>query len=72
MDVPVNQKLWNMLVVQARARFPKWPSLPASKWVHTQYVRHGGQFTTGQPKAAPRKARAKEDEPRGASRKGRK
>ena len=41
---PANPRLWNMLVVQARAKYRKWPSLPASKWVHTQYVNHGGRF----------------------------
>lgn len=46
MDVPANQKLWNMLVIQARAKFPKWPSLPASRWVHQQYVQRGGRFVT--------------------------
>lgn len=44
MDVPANQRLWNMLVTQAKAKFPKWPSLPASNWVHRQYVEKGGQF----------------------------
>lgn len=43
-DVPQNQKLWNMLVSQAKTKFHTWPSLPASKWVHKQYVEHGGQF----------------------------
>lgn len=43
-DVPANQRLWNMLVTQAKSKFPKWPSLPASKWVHQQYVQKGGQF----------------------------
>ncbi len=45
-NVPVNQKLWDMLVAQAKTKFVKWPSLPASKWVHSQYVQKGGQFTT--------------------------
>jgi hypothetical protein len=43
-DVPTNQKLWNMFVIQARSKFAKWPSLPASKWVHNQYTSKGGQF----------------------------
>lgn len=45
-NVPVNKKLWDMLVAQAKTKFMKWPSLPASKWVHSQYVQKGGQFTT--------------------------
>lgn len=43
-DVPLNQRLWNSLVIQARAKFNKWPSLPASKWVHQQYKMKGGRF----------------------------
>lgn len=43
-DVPTNQRLWNSLVVQAKAKFKTWPSLPASKWVHSQYIQRGGRF----------------------------
>ena len=43
---PQNQRLWNMLVAQARTRFNTYPSLPASKWVHSEYVKKGGQFVT--------------------------
>ena len=43
-DVPTNQRLWNSLVVQAKAKFKSWPSLPASKWVHKEYVQRGGRF----------------------------
>ena len=43
-DVPTNQRLWDSLVVQAKAKFKSWPSIPASKWVHTQYVQRGGRF----------------------------
>jgi hypothetical protein len=45
-NVPMNKKLWDMLVMQAKTKFVKWPSLPASKWVHSEYVKKGGQFTT--------------------------
>ena len=41
---PQNQRLWSMLVAQARTKFAKYPSLPASKWVHSEYVKKGGQF----------------------------
>jgi hypothetical protein len=41
---PANTRLWNTLVVQAKAKYGKWPSIPAAKWVHDQYVRRGGQF----------------------------
>lgn len=43
-EIPQNQRLWNMLVAQARAKFPKYPSLPASKWVHQEYLKKGGRF----------------------------
>ena len=43
-NVPSNPKLWQMLTVQARGKFATYPSLPASKWIHTQYVQKGGQF----------------------------
>lgn len=44
MAQPQNERLWNMLVAQARSKFVKYPSLPASKWVHDEYVKKGGQF----------------------------
>lgn len=44
---PVNQKLWDMIIVQAKARFATYPSPGASHWVHKQYVEHGGKFVEG-------------------------
>ena len=41
---PSNPRLWQMIIVQARARFAKYPSPGASHWVHEQYIKHGGQF----------------------------
>jgi hypothetical protein len=32
-QVPANQKLWNMYVAQAKARYHTWPSPTAAKWV---------------------------------------
>lgn len=67
MDVPANPKLWQMLATQAKAKFPKYPSLPASKWIHQEYVKKGGQFVSeatatrmanGNDSAAARKADA--------------
>jgi hypothetical protein len=52
---PTNQKLWDMLSAQARAKFATYPSPGASNWVHKQYVQHGGQFIT--TTAADRKMR---------------
>jgi hypothetical protein len=45
-DQPVNKQMWNMLVLQAKSKFGKWPSIPASKWVHEQYVNKGGRFAS--------------------------
>jgi hypothetical protein len=42
---PTNPRLWNMIIAQAKARFATYPSPGASHWVHSQYVKHGGQFT---------------------------
>ena len=33
-----------MLQVQARQKFREYPSLPASKWIHSEYVKRGGIF----------------------------
>ena len=41
---PTNQKLWDMIIMQARARFATYPSPGASHWVHQEYEKHGGQF----------------------------
>ena len=43
-QIPANQKLWNMLVAQAKAKFRVWPSAAASAWVHQHYVNMGGRF----------------------------
>lgn len=45
-DVPTNQRLWDSLVIMAKSRFKTWPSMPASKWVHEQYVQKGGRFAS--------------------------
>ncbi len=41
---PANPRLWAMLVRQAKARFHPYPSIPAQKWIHEEYVRRGGRF----------------------------
>lgn len=48
--VPQNPRLWEMLVVQAKQKFPKYPSLPASKWIHAEYVKRGGIFVDSKKK----------------------
>jgi hypothetical protein len=56
-DVPTNQRLWNSLVVQAKAKFRTWPSIPASKWVREQYTQKGGQFVDSKQMTAAKKKR---------------
>ena len=41
---PANPKLWQMIIIQAKAKFATYPSPGASHWVHEQYVQHGGKF----------------------------
>lgn len=42
---PANQKLWDMLTLRAKVKFVnRWPSFAATKWLHDEYVRMGGQF----------------------------
>lgn len=73
-DVPTNQRLWDSLVVQAKAKFKTWPSIPASKWVHTQYTQRGGRFVDSkrvteakkrQKTARERSASSKKDDKKG-------
>lgn len=72
-DVPSNQRLWNMLIVQAKAKYGKWPSLPASRWVHQQYLEKGGRFISENQAARMKKAApAKKKPARGKEAKGRK
>jgi len=59
-DVPTNQRLWNSLVVQAKARFKKWPSIPASKWVHKEYTQRGGRFVDSKQVTAAKKRKQQE------------
>lgn len=49
-QVPQNPRLWEMLVAQAKQKFPTYPSLPASKWVHAEYVKRGGVFVDSKKK----------------------
>lgn len=58
-QVPSNQKLWNMIIMQAKARFATYPSPGASHWVHSEYVKHGGQFVEVSEKTRAEKLRKK-------------
>lgn len=42
--VPANPRLWAMVQNLAHQKFQKIPSLPASKWMHDEYVKRGGTF----------------------------
>ena len=43
-DVPTNEKLYAMVVMQAKARYRVYPSPGASHWVHKRYLELGGKF----------------------------
>lgn len=53
-EVPANQKLWAMLIMQAKAKYHPYPSPGASHWVHSQYIHMGGMFVDSQKKVDPR------------------
>ena len=43
-EVPTNEKLWSMVVFQAKTKYHPYPSPGASAWVHQQYIHLGGKF----------------------------
>ena len=43
-DVPTNEKLYAMVVGQAKAKYRIYPSPGASHWVHRRYLEMGGKF----------------------------
>jgi hypothetical protein len=43
-DVPTNEKLWTMVVFQAKMKYKTYPSPGASHWVHQRYLELGGKF----------------------------
>ena len=43
-DVPINEKLYAMVVFQAKAKYRIYPSPGASHWVHQRYIELGGKF----------------------------
>ena len=54
-DVPTNEKLYAMVVTQAKAKYRIYPSPGASHWVHRRYLELGGNFEDSE-KIAERKA----------------
>lgn len=51
-DRPINEKLWAMVISQARLKYHPYPSPGASAWVHKRYEELGGKFekTSGDTK----------------------
>jgi hypothetical protein len=43
-QVPTNEKLYAMVVFQAKAKYRVYPSPGASHWVHRRYLELGGKF----------------------------
>lgn len=43
----MNPRLWKIVVIQAKAKFHKWPSPAASHWAHEKYKQLGGKFKSG-------------------------
>jgi hypothetical protein len=54
-EVPLNEKLYAMVVSQAKAKYRIYPSPGASHWVHQRYLELGGRFEDSE-KIAERKA----------------
>jgi hypothetical protein len=47
--VPINKKLYNQVVADAKNRFKVWPSAYASGWVVRRYKELGGLYKTQNP-----------------------
>ncbi len=70
MEKPLNEKLFAMVVMQAKAKYRIYPSPGASHWVHRRYLELGGKFedtseTTRREKIAKRMAENRMLEKRG-------
>lgn len=50
-DIPVNEKLYALVVMQAKAKYRIYPSPGASHWVHRRYIELGGKFEDSAKKA---------------------
>jgi hypothetical protein len=53
-QIPANPRLYNSIVIQAKSRFPKYPSPAAAHWVHAKYLQMGGRFVTSEKQVDPR------------------
>lgn len=56
-EVPINEKLYAMVVTQAKAKYRVYPSPGASHWVHRRYLELGGKFEDSTEKAYREKLR---------------
>lgn len=55
-EKPVNEKLWTMVVFQAKTKYRTYPSPGASHWVHQRYVELGGKFEDSSSHSARKEA----------------
>jgi hypothetical protein len=66
MAQPDNPKLYNMLLQQAKAKFPSHKpnglSYPAAKWFGNEYARQGGKYVDSIKQVDPQKRDFKEEE----------
>jgi len=66
MAQPSNPKLYNMLLAQAKARFPSHKpnglSFPAAKWFGQEYAREGGGFVDSIKQVDPKLRDFKEED----------
>jgi len=53
-EYPANPRLWNMVTVQAKSKFSKYPSPAAAHWVRTHYSQMGGKFVGSKKDIDPR------------------
>lgn len=55
-EIPANQKLYAMVVTQAKAKYRIYPSPGASHWVHRRYLEMGGKFIASEELAKRKEA----------------
>lgn len=63
---PKNRRLWEMLISQAKSRFTPYPSLPASRWIKSEYEKQGGMFEERQVNAKDSKSKDRSPKTRDA------
>jgi len=67
-EIPVNEKLYAMVVTQAKAKYRIYPSPGASHWVHRRYLELGGRFEDSEKIAERKKLLQRYIEARAAAR----